>query len=60
MNRALLDVADVLRKAARAIPHPRLDAQRGATFATAIMERCYTMSREREIHAGVVALPIAC
>ena len=60
MNRALLDVADVLRKAARAIPHPRLDAQRGATFATAIMERCYTMAREREIHAGVVALPIAC
>ena len=60
MNRALLDVADVLRKAARAVPHARLDEQRGTLFATAIMERCYTMAREREIHAGVVALPIAC
>ena len=60
MNGDLLDAAEVLQKAARAVSDPRLDQQCGTAFATAIMERRYTMAREREIHAGVVALPIAC
>ncbi len=60
MNGALLEAADILRQAARARPDPRLDEPGGTAFATAIMERRYTMAREREIHADVVALPIAC
>ena len=60
MNGALLDVADLLQQAAGAASNPRLDAACGTAFATAIMERRYTMAREREIHAEVLALPIAC
>ena len=60
MNAALLDAADLLQRAARAASDPRLDEPSGTAFATAIMERRYTMAREREIHADVVALPIAC
>ena len=60
MNGALLDVADLLRQAATAASTPRLDGPCGTAFASAIMERRYTMTREREIHAEVVALPIAC
>ena len=60
MNGALLDVADLLRQAATAASTPRLDGPCGTAFASAIMERRYTMAREREIHAEVVALPIAC
>ena len=60
MNGALLDVADLLQQAAGAASNPRLDASCGTAFATAIMERRYTMAREREIHAEVLALPIAC
>ncbi len=60
MNKALLDAAELLQEAASAAWNPRLDQQHGTAFASAIMERHYTMAREREIHAGVVALPIAC